>query len=296
MFICSNVSSAGGAACSASEELPFSQILEADGASESAGASVRLQLTGSDIQVGNAADQDGRQIAVTLYLHAAAYVREEREVTLLTDLYSTVYNLTYGTETLDFTDYAASLARRQNVREVLEIGVVAESILSLSLSCGSVSVTRDGENATLHTGATVRALYQDEGGAALMAERCIETSCQLELPENCRLTAWAVCPEEPQGTLGDRGIEVRFPVEFRVEACSGEKRVCVSSAKLDTETPKDFSAAPSLVLRSLTREETLWEVAKRYNTTIPTILAANELESDQDVPREQLLLIPRKRA
>jgi hypothetical protein len=284
-----------GRCASASGELPFSQIMEVEGAAENSDVTVSLQLTGSDIQVGSAADQDGRKITVTLYLHAVALLREELEVTLLSDLYSTVYNMTYEAEPVALSEFSGVLTRRQKVQEVLEIGVVADSILTLSVSCGAVSVTREGENSTLRTGAAVRALYQDEGGAPLVAERCIDVSCQLELAGDSTVTARAFCPEEVQGSLTSGGIEVRFPVEFQAQAGSKKKRVCLTSAKIDTETPKDLSGAPSLVLRSLGEEETLWSLAKRYNTTVPMILTANDLAEETAVPREKLLLIPRKR-
>lgn len=283
-----------GKCCAASGELPFSQILEVDGAAEGLSSTVQLQVTGTDIQVDG--DHDNRKIAVTLYLHAAALLRQEQDVTLLCDLYSTAYDLTYDAQPLQFNDFAETLTRRQTVREVLEIGVVAESILSLSAVPGAVSVAREGSNVTLRSAVAIRALYLDEGGAALVAERSIDVSCQMELMEDCRVTAHAFCTEEAQGSLGDRGIEVRFPVEFRAEAASRKKRVCVSAAKIDCDTPKSLTGAPSLVLRCKGKQETLWDLAKRYNTTIATILAANELEAECDVPEEKLLLIPRKRA
>ena len=118
----------------------------------------------------------------------------------------------------------------------------------------------------------------------------------MELPGDCTVTARAACGEEVQGTLGDRGIEVRFPVDFRIEAEARGRRVCISAAKLDTESAKDTAGAPSLVLRCLGKQESAWDLAKKYNTTIATILAANQLESETELPREKLLLIPRKRA
>ena len=147
----------------------------------------------------------------------------------------------------------------------------------------------------LRTGASVRALYLDEGGVPLVAERSIDVSYQLELPEDCRVAARAVCPEEVQGSLTDRGIEVRFPVDFRAEAAQRVKRVCVSAGKINTDAPKETTGAPSLVLRCLGKQETAWDLAKRYNTTIGVILAANQLETEGDISRDQLLLIPRKR-
>ena len=106
----------------------------------------------------------------------------------------------------------------------------------------------------------------------------------------------AVCRAEVQSSLTDRGIEVRFPVDFQAEAESRVKRVCVSAAKLDTDAPRETAGAPSLVLRCLGKQETAWDLAKRYNTTIGVILAANQLEAEGDISRDQLLLIPRKRA
>ena len=360
---------ADGRCCTSSGELPFSQIMEVEGVPEGAEPTVQLQLTGADLQV-DGADAEGREIAVTLYLHATALVRQTQEVSILSDLYSTAYDLTYDAAPLELTSLREQLARRQSVREVLEIGVVADSILALSVTCGPVAVSREGESTVLRTGADLRALYLDEGGVPLVAERTIDVSCQLELPEDCRVTARAACraeiqgsltdrgievrfpvavsregestvlrtgadlralyldeggvplvaertidvscqlelPEdcrvtaraacraEIQGSLTDRGIEVRFPVDFQGAAAARVKRACVSGGKIDTDAPKDPAGAPSLVLRCLGKQETAWDLAKRYNTTIGVILAANQLETEGDIPRDQLLLIPRKRA
>ena len=285
----------GGQLASASAELPFSQIMETDSTEENTQVSMRLRITGTDIQI-DGSDDEGRQLSVTVYYHTMAFLRETREVTLLTDLYSTAYETRYEPSQLDLCSLYESVTRRQTVREVLEIGVVAESILSLHVTCGAVSVSREGGAAVLRTGAVIRALYLDEGGVPLVAERSVDVKCQLELPEECQITARAVCTEEVSGSLGTRGIEVRFPVDFQVEAASRVKRVCISGAKLDRESPKDLTGTPSLVLRCLGKQESPWDLAKSCNTTIDAILAANQLEGEGELPRDTLLLIPRKRA
>ena len=60
-----------GKCCSTTAELPFSQIMEIEGAAEGAVPSLQLQLTGTDLQI-DGDDPEGRQIAVTLYFHATA--------------------------------------------------------------------------------------------------------------------------------------------------------------------------------------------------------------------------------
>lgn len=286
---------AGGRLITSSTELPFSQIMEISAASENAQADVRLRVTGADIQI-DGADDEGRQLAVTLYYHTMALLWESREVTLLTDLYSTAYEVRYEPQQLELCGLHETVSRRQTVREVLEIGTAAESLLSVCADCGMVSVDREGDTVQLRTCVTVRALYLDEGGACLSAQRRIEVNCPMELPRDCGVTARAVCGEEVQSTLGDRGIEVRFPVDFQAELCGRCRRVCVSEAVLDETEPRDLSGAPSLILRYIGRQESAWELAKRYHTTIADILSANQLEAESDIPRERLLLIPKKRA
>lgn len=290
--VCMLYRTAEGGCRAATGELPFSQIMEAEGAAESAEAFLQLHITGADFQIGD--DPEGRSLSVTLYLHATALLRETRELTLLSDLYSTAYEMDYEAQPLMLTEYCQMLSRRQTVREVLEIGVVAETLLSVSVCCGTVSVSREGETVVLRTNAAVKALYLDEGGVPLVAERGVDVTCQLEVPESCRVRARAVCAGEAQGSLGDRGIEVRFPVDFCVEAEKQVKKVCITAARLNTDAPKDGAGTPSLVLRCLGKQETAWDLAKRHNTTIAAILAANQLE-DESLPHDRLLLIPRKR-
>jgi len=279
-----------GRFCSTVGELPFSQIMEAEGG-EGSIPTLQMQMTGAELQI-SGDDPEGRQIGVTLYIHAVALLRQEQEVTLLSDLYSTSCEAAFEASPLTLTAFHDFKTRRQTVREVLEIGA-AERVLSLSAECGRVSVSHEG---MLRTSVTVRALCLDRDGNPLTAERTVDVACQTDLPEDCRICAVADCGEEVQGSLGDRGIEVRFPVDFRIELVGSVKRVCVTAAKLNEEKVEDAAERPSLVLRCLGSRESVWELAKQYRTTISAILSANQLESEAEIPRDRLLLIPRKRA
>ena len=276
-------------------ELPFSQIMEVDGTAEGANASLLLQFTGMEFHL-DGSDLEGRQIEITLYLHATAFLRETRELALLNDLYSTAYELKYEPAQLDLHSFYETLSCRQMVREVLEVGAAADTILATSVTCGTVFVGKERGNTILRTRAGIRVLYLDEGGVPLMAERSADVSCQIEIPENCRITARAVCTEEVQGSIGERGIEVRFPVDFYVETTDQMKRGCIASAELNPMEVKDGSDVPSLVLRRFGKQESIWELAKKHRTTIGAILAANQAEKESDLPQEGLILIPRKRA
>ena len=186
----------GGQLASASAELPFSQIMETDSTEENTQVSMRLRITGTDIQI-DGSDDEGRQLSVTVYYHTMAFLRETREVTLLTDLYSTAYETRYEPSQLDLCSLYESVTRRQTVREVLEIGVAAEAVLSLCADCGAVSVSLEGEITQLRTAVTVRALYLDED---------IDIEAEAAKAEAARLAAQAeeaAGADAPDGSADD---------------------------------------------------------------------------------------------
>jgi hypothetical protein len=229
-----------------------------------------------------------------LYFRGTALLREKRDLTLLNDLYSTMYDVNFDAVPLIFTEYRETMSRRQLVREVLEIGTAAESMLAAAVKCGRVEISREETATFLRTMAEIKVLYLGEGGVPLLAERSVSIVSQIDIPADCIVKAFAVCAEEVQGSIGEKGIEVRFPVDFHIETEKQVKKVCVNRAELDIDSAKDLSGTPSLVLRYLGKHETGWELAKKYNTTIADILSANQLEEDQ-LPTEKLLLIPRRR-
>ncbi|MBR0282880.1 MAG: DUF3794 domain-containing protein [Oscillibacter sp.] len=275
-------------------ELPFSQILDVDDAPEDSPVSVRVTLSGSDIQL-DGADPDGREIAVTLYLEALAIVRREMEIDLLRDLYSTAFETRYDAAPLTLIEAWTRQTCRQSVREVLETGMAADEILSLRVLCGPVTVSAEDGRGVLRVPVTIRVLYADEGGVTLVAERRIEVRADADCPDGYQITARAEVSEEPRGSVSERGIDVRFALDFRMEAVKFARTLSVTAAELDTDAPKDAADAPSLVLRRMGPDESAWDMAKACNSTVAAILDANQLTDEAELSRDALILIPRQR-
>lgn len=184
---------------------------------------MRLQFTGADLQV-DGADAEGREIAVTLYLHATALLRQTQELTLLSDLYSTAYDLTYDAAPLELTSFREQFTRRQTVPGGAGDRCGGGFILALSVTCGAVSVSREGAGVVLRTGRLSGHCIWTRG-ACLWWRSGASTSAA---SWSCRRTAGSLpgpSAGRGPGQLTDRGIEVRFPVDFRAEAAQRVKRV-----------------------------------------------------------------------
>ena len=59
------------------------------------------------------------------------------------------------------------------------------------------------------------------------------------------------------------------------------------------EEEESHETGPSLILRKVGPEESLWSVAKQYRTTCRSILEVNEIGEESQLPHDRLLLIPR---
>ena len=64
---------------------------------------------------------------------------------------------------------------------------------------------------------------------------------------------------------------------------------------MDTEAASDSAKRPSLILRRFRPDETLWDIAKQYQTTASAIREANNLEDKSPLPEDVMLMIPRVR-
>ena len=188
-----------GNLASMSSELPFSQIL--DGLAEEEGeTTVRasLRLTGAEIHVGSESEPDNNR-AISL-----------KSVCCVADLYSTAYDLTAKTETVELCDSAALVLREQLVREKIETGAEVQTVLATDVIFSSAGVSGGGESASLRATANLRVLYLDENAVPLLSERRSEVLLETDLPGSGQLSGQLYAPGDARPQCGICGLHLRL--------------------------------------------------------------------------------------
>ena len=280
-----------GAICPASFELPFSQIMEVSGVEEDADCTLQVLLTGCDCSLDGG---EGHTVAVSLAMLAQAVVREERQIALLSDVYSTVYELNAERRPYTFYRLMEHTERRVMVREILETVTPAREVCDVYVTVGAVSQSRERSQVNLSAETTVNVVYRGEDGSLCTVARTLPCSCSVELAEGASCTCRCTCPGERFATPAGGGIEVRYPLDFRYLALMPHNTTGVSDIRLDESALRNTAGQPSIVLRMVGEGERLWDIAKAYGTTMDDIVQANALGEDV-LPMGQLLLIPKKR-
>lgn len=277
----------GGGVEAAEFTLPFSSIAEVSGAGEESRCRAQAALTGMEYVLG----ADGRTVSLSLSLLAQAVVQEDCQVELLTDLYSTdcqvqAERAPYAYETLCMEDTGHQL-----VQEVIESGFQIKSVADAYCLVGGLRQSREGQQTRITAELAVTALCVTEEGDCCAMTRRLEASCLLDIPPDCACQCTCQCGSVI-ATPTASGVETRFSVDFPFQCLKGAEAMVVRDVSV--EEAESTQERPSIVLRAIGREESLWDVAKHYGTTIQDIRRANELEEDQPCSG-QLLLIPRKR-
>lgn len=281
-----------GATCPANFELPFSQIMEVSDVEEDADCALQVLLTGCECTMDGG--EDARTISVSLAILAQAVVREERQVALLSDVYSTVYQLNSERKPYIFYRLMDHNERRVTVREVLETITPVREVCDIYVTVGAISQGREGSQISLAAETTVNVVYRGEDDSLNTVSRIIPCTCPIELPEGSRCTCRCVCPGERFANPAVGGVEVRYPLDFHYLALMPHSTTGIADIHLDESALRDTGSQPSIVLRMVGEGERLWDIAKAYGTTMDDIVQANALSEDA-LPMGQLLLIPKKR-
>jgi hypothetical protein len=279
----------GGGLDAADFTLPFSQIAEVVGVGEEGTCQVELSLTAVQFTLG----EDGRTVSADLSILTQAVVGEERAVEVLADAYSTDSPLRVEQGEYRYWARQAQDTVRQTARQVLETGLPVRAVVDAVCAVGRTGQSREGQALRLTAELTVTAVFLTEEGACGAVSRRLEVSCAVDVPEDCVCQFSCQCGPLLATPTAD-GVEVRLPVEFPYLCLRETRAPVVEDMAADVAPEETPGPRPSLVLRILDQGEQLWDVAKRYGTTIEDMEQANELGREQ-LCAGKLLLIPRKR-
>ena len=277
----------GDSVTSSCFELPFSQVLDVEQEAGDQGSQVDVRLKSVDCRL-----REG-ELEVTVEACAQAIVRVEREVTLLSDVYSVSCRLDAQRSPCPMCTMAETGGASQSVRHFYQTSVEAKQVLD-SFAVVKDVTQRSGEHGSeLAAQIQVHMLYLDEEGALRGATDSVLVTCPYQVPEGCQRKVHCRAVGDVSAAAVTGGIDLRFDLEFRWLTTREEELLCVSSVA-SAGAYEGPCSRPSLVIRRVDAGEQLWDVAKACGATIQDICTANELSSET-VPQGMVLLIPTKR-
>lgn len=273
--------------------MPISQIIEVPDVTEDTQCFVRLYVRSLSLQP--RADSSGSNRLLEIAAKVCAFVEgyETKLVELIDDCYSTRFRMNAEFGRVSFLKKAHTFDSRETFRKTVELsGRNAKSVVDVRCVKITPTVTAEGKKLELNMNLLVGLLFIDEEGMIQYTEKTVDYTCRTTAAAECGkiICTPSVYVEEIEGVARtDSKIDLRvvFSAYFNVYS-SVEKRICTS---VSCDDAPDEENGAALIVCYCKKGEKLWNIAKRYSTTLEAVREENDLKGDE-TEDERMLMIP----
>ena len=270
------------------ETIPFSSEVEVTDADADMIPVVNMRLAHKDVEARPDYDGEMRDLDVDAVLELDMKLYEEQEPELLSDLYAVDRELTPVTKEACFEQILTKNGCKCRVAEKVSLDQ-NQRVLQICHSNGTVKIDEIsvGENQLIIDGVVeVSLLYltSDDSAPVQSADHMVPFHCTAEARGIREDSVYQVIPGLEQLTavmVGGDGVEVKAVVALDVLVL---QPVCETVITGVTEQPLDLKKLqdmPGIVGYIVQAGDSLWKISKKFHTTVDSIMAMNELSSDE---------------
>lgn len=280
------------------ERIPFSGYLEGEGIDPHAVMDAELWL--EDAKVTPMVDEDGetRQLAVDVTVGARLKAREAVEKEILMDAYVPGQKMELQREMIVYPVTVANGKNQFTLKERVELGNGEAPMLRAEEVWGEVRLedVRAMTDAVEAEGVLVAdILYycEDDTDPICMVQRGIPFTQMMELKgvnEGDNANVRIRLDDMDFQMLSETEGELRATMTMESTVRREETAEAVTDIILLDE-PEERTSSAGAVIYMVQPGDTLWSIAKEYETTIEDILAVNDIENPALIYPDQKLLI-----
>ena len=269
----------GNGPVQASFSAPFSQIIDI-GAETMELCTVQPQITGAYYDLIDSISGE-KMLDAEIHILLQLVCRSRIRIRTVADAYSNLTPLDAQTETLHFSSADERRTLRVTAAENVDVMEDCTDVICVFPTLSRCSL----EGQKLSAAANLDILYRTAGGELSAVRRT------LMLEEDCgggdaRLLTAALADIDLRPSGGS--METRVTLEAQLLCETDNEIGSISGVTLDEEQSFDLSRFPSLTM--VRREgESLWEIAKRYHSSVEAI----EAYAGGETENEGMLLVPK---
>jgi hypothetical protein len=279
-------------------EVPFERRLEEAAANEDMISGSVLSLSDYHIKVTPDENGEDRLIDVEAEFTAEIKLYGKEEMSLLRDACSKDVELMPRYR--EFT--VQHLLLRNCAKTKVSDSVTMpkqQSVLQICNVEGTVSIDetqRSAKGIVVEgvVGTQITYLNKEENGALSSTTFDIPFTYEIEVPGMAENTTYSIVPSLDQITaqlLNENQIELKAEVSLDVLAFTNERSKVVLDMEVSPINIERKKMLPGVVGYVVKKDDTLWGIAKQYYTTVPRIMAINELDTENVTPGDRLVIV-----
>lgn len=264
--------------------LPFSQYCELDREYDQETVEILPVLTGCDLE--SEGGSEPRRVLLTANLLCQCLVSGVRTIRVMEDAYATLGHLEPQWTTMELSP---SLDRQTRVETVqAPLSAPLAEVLDAEAYVDFPAQSRREGAVEVRTPVQFRVLGYDSDGGLTAVTAKGETAETIALAETAACVPRSSLADGPE-SVSAAGGQVRCTLRMDTASYACQRICSLSAAALEPE--EDPGERPSVILRSVSADTALWDLAKACRASEAAIRAVNHLEGDR-ITRDTMVLIP----
>lgn len=264
--------------------IPISQIVDLEGATDDCVCDINIETLNHDIQVRSTSSGEENLLSVDFKVVISSVAYEEKEVELLSDSYSTKYEIETKYSTVKVPRLIKCINQSCTNKSMIDLADNNFSrvidVWNEMISVNPV-VEEDKIIFKVKLNACILAVNADE--TPFYSERMIDFEYEYALDNNhgdvlCESNVYL--SSMSYRTVGTNNIEIRADVRISAAVYKINKVKSITEVFCDESRPKSKETQAALTVYYADNGENLWDIAKKYSTSMHEIKSENNLESD----------------
>lgn len=278
-------------------EIPFSQMVDCDGAAEDCRCLLRMEVTDLTLQIRNDANGEAMRLDAEMRISALAQAYRDQEVRFITDAYSTEYETQPDYASLQLTCLDQVIQESIMQKTALEAGGQPVAQV-LDVWNEMASVTGEIQNGQLVFSGKMNLcmLAADNQGAPFYLEKLADFSLSRPWNEDVgagvgKVSCWALVTGLSFRITSNGGVEVSTEISVSGSVFHTISRKMVTGMHGD-ETCRKNDGGPALCLYYAAEGESLWDIARSHGVSLRILCEENGLtDTDEALSEGQMLLL-----
>lgn len=281
-----------GEICCAEHTMPISQIIEGEGIDENTHNCVHLEV--SSFEAAPKADSSGEMKLLDIIARVSAFVSasREKEIETVTDAYSTRFEAETEKQIMSLETLSSAFSDVFLCRGSVETAGGVKEIKDVWCSGVTEKAFASSGKLKISGSLNICVLCIGEDLQPLIAEKAVDFEYERDIPaekQNVRCEEW-IYPSGCEASAVSGKIEIKAELSISAEIYESSEDRIINEITVDEGRMKNNTAA-ALTIYYSEDGESVWSIARRYNTTPRAIMAENGLDGET-VEGRKMLLIP----